>query len=263
MEEEEEVGSSLQSTSTVGFRTEFGNSGYKAFMRRLRNKMAAPVRPCGIQSARKSPLPGAKYIEVELRNSNTEWVTLGVDTIDLYVWGYQDRITRRQFRANFLQGTPQEAKDSLFRGRKLERTTSFGGSYTELSRAANIGRDHLELSVNKLQFAITSVYGKDNVEGRIEARFFLIAIQMVAEAARFKYIENLIADSAGVIPPPLMLEYENRWSTISERIHKADAETGCTTLSPPLVFLQSTGHPTTVNQVSQIRNHLGLIKAKK
>lgn len=54
-----------------------GENCYGKFLTRLRNRVEAPTMICGVKSTRKTGLKGKEYILVNLKFSNTEWVTLG------------------------------------------------------------------------------------------------------------------------------------------------------------------------------------------
>ncbi|KAK9732722.1 hypothetical protein RND81_04G017600 [Saponaria officinalis] len=67
---------------------------------------------------------------------------------------------------------------------------------------------------------MAEVNGKAHVT-RNEARFILLAAQMVAEAARFKYIEDLVLDNFDTekeieIVPDRVIILQNSWRIISQ-----------------------------------------------
>nr|CAK22417.1 ribosome-inactivating protein [Beta vulgaris] len=266
--EDEAVGKKLSYT-TVTFELKYGVEplkGYSSFLTRLRNAVEAPTRACGLQFTRKVPLTGKQYVLVDLKFSNTQWVTLGIDAKDLYVWAYQDNVKYNgKFRANFLGDAPQSAKNSLFPG-STKRTTRFGGNYNSLEPAAGVTRNNIVLGTQNLDGAIKRVYGKQEGvlnQGKDEAKFFLIAIQMVAEAARFKFMEQgIVKGDKTTAFKAKMVAFQNDWDPISQAIHRAEAAARkCTTISPTLV-ISNTGYRQEVNRVDAVKNDMGLLKYK-
>ncbi|KAL8154972.1 antiviral protein MAP-like [Apium graveolens] len=248
----------------VTFELSNGASGYSSFLVRSRNVVEAPTRACGVRSTRNIPLPGAEYVYINLKISNTQWVTLGIDATTFYVWAYQDNIKYNgRFRASFLADAPQEATDKLFLG-STNRVTRFEGNYNDLEQAANVSRLNLRLGIQNLDGAIRAVYGRQEGQlnqGTAEAKFLLIAIQMVSEAARFKFMEDAIVrnDNTPNIKKK-MVAFQNDWEKISNAIHKAEAKTlKCVRISPTLV-ISDIGYRQEVNTVAEIKNDLGLIK---
>lgn len=128
----------------------------------------------------------------------------------------------------------------LFRGSTI-RTTRFGGNYKILELAADISRWDLVLGIQNLDGAIRTVYRREEGQlnqGNSEANFFLIAVQMVSEAACFKFMEEAIIrnDNTPNIKKK-MDAFQNDWTTISSSINKAEAETPkCTRSSPTFVI---------------------------
>lgn len=107
------------------------------------------------------------------------------------------------------------------------------------------------------------MYGKQEAElnkGNAEARFFLIAIQMVAEAARFKFMEQAIVTGNNTPAFKLkMVAFQNDWDAISTAIHNAEAaKPKCTTISPPLRVGNSV-----YTTVDSIKNDMGILRYKK
>lgn len=120
------------------------------------------------------------------------------------------------------------------------------------------------LGIQNLDGAIRTVYGKQESElnkGNAEARFFLIAIQMVAEAARFKFMEEAIVRNDNT--PDFkrkMVAFQNDWDPISTAIHRAEAATPkCTRITPTLV-ISNTEYRQEVNTVAEIKDDMGLLK---
>ncbi|KAL2939001.1 Antiviral protein MAP [Bienertia sinuspersici] len=241
---------------------------YSKFLTRFRNLVEAPTRVCGIQSTRASPIPRPEneYITVDLKINSKKWVTLAIDVIDLYIWGYQDKFNGT-FRANFVSDAPQDIRDKLFNATTtIKRSTTFASDYTSLQRYANIGRNELPLGLHILYDAITSVYGTpgDELDGSTEAKFILIAIQMVSEAARFKFMEQPIRDNVNTDEVRYKrVCFQNNWSKISKALYDADraepVSTKCTNFKNDLVVSNHYFRETYYN-VDEIISWIGLVK---
>ncbi|KNA09904.1 hypothetical protein SOVF_149240 [Spinacia oleracea] len=239
----DDCGQTLGYFGSVGFEIEKGLTNikcYSNFLTRLRNKIEAPgVRICGLPTTQNLPSTNTDFITIDLKISNTEWVSVGIDPKDLYVWGYQDKVNG-QLRSNFLNDATQRARDHLFPNAVISRTTNFGGNYNSLVRYSNVNITSLSLSMYKLRESIQDVYGKPSNELNTpkEAEFFMRVVQMVSEAARFKFIEKAIVDGDTSKDTKYKLAgYLNDWSKISKAIYKANSVTvnPCTTFQETLV----------------------------
>nr|AAD09240.1 ribosome-inactivating protein amaranthin [Amaranthus viridis] len=255
--------SEAQQYRTVGFELHKENSpnGYANFLRRLRSAVSGPTRACNLNITQSNPPIDREYVYIRLQFSDTQWVVLGMAAKDMYIWGYVDN--RPGFgpgqppESNFLMDSPPEARQRLFPGSN-RRITDYGGNYNSLQQRAQRNRDNVPLGLTSLDGALKSVYGKSTSqlnEGNAEARFFLTAIQMVAEAARFKYIER------GISAPPAnfrqnMIAFQNGWARISTLIHNAEGATPkCQAFPQPLRI-----GTLTYGNVNEIRNEIGIIK---
>lgn len=234
---------------------------YSSSMTSLRNQLKDTTPVCQIPITRKTAADSLLFVLVDLTTTTSKTLTLAIDVTNVYVVAYRDKYQNKD-RANFLLDASSVARKNLFTGAAV-RNITFGGSYSSLEGAAKQTRANIELGVSKLEYAIESVYGKQTINGQLEAKFLLIAIQMVSEAARFKYIENEVVNSGlwgSFKPDPKMLSLENNWGTISEAIHKS-APT-CTTISPPLTLTNPNNAQWKVGKVSDIRPDMGILKFK-
>ncbi|XP_074281910.1 ribosome-inactivating protein lychnin-like isoform X2 [Silene latifolia] len=152
--------------------------------------------------------------------------------------GYQDTdLKTKKLRANFFSDEYEKLKGkvSTIFGNKdvtLGPKLPVESSYGDLATKAQVSRVDVSLGVPSLETAFTQVYGLDfndpkkNV-GKVVAKFALIAIQMVAEAARFKYIEDQVKERGmfdSFKAGDLITRLENNWSKISEQYHNKDLE---------------------------------------
>lgn len=258
-----QLGQQVGAFTTVTFELDDGLSGYSEFLTRLRDALEAPTKACGLQTTVGSPSKGEEYIHVDIKFSNTQWVTIGIDVMDMYVWGYKDNVKYKgKSRATFFKNTPKVAKDNLFPD-TTPRTTTFLSTYGSLERYAKVGRVDLELTLKNLKACIISVYGKPEKEldNAVEAKFVLIAVQMVAEATRFRFMEKGIVnfDSSKAFKYK-MVAFQNDWDPASQAIHKASPT--CTTISPTLV-ISTIDYRQEVKEVDEIKDDMGLLKFKK
>lgn len=244
---------------------EFGKTDYEQFLNTLRNAVASPNRSCDLASTQNNPTADNENVLVQLKLSPTKWVTLGIDARNMYVWAYQDNVQYDQnFRANFVDDAPETATSTLFNGSTI-RKTGFEGNYRDLERAARTGRENITLTYDGLRGDVESVYGKQAQNRQQEARFFLRAIQMVAEAARFRFIQKAIRDeqTGGAEFRLKLIAYETDWDDISQAIHKAEGTrpVKCQVISPTLV-ISDVGYRQEVNNVNEIKCDMGLLKYK-
>nr|AAL04123.1 ribosome-inactivating protein [Sambucus nigra] len=156
----------------------------------------------------------SRFVLVPLTNYNGNTVTLAVDVTNLYVVAFSGNAN-----SYFFKDATEVQKSNLFVGTK-QNTLSFTGNYDNLETAANTRRESIELGPSPLDGAITSLYHGDSV-----ARSLLVVIQMVSEAARFRYIEQEVRRSlqqaTSFTPNALMLSMENNWSSMSLEIQQA------------------------------------------
>nr|ABI64066.1 ribosome inactivating protein [Bougainvillea spectabilis] len=251
-------------TASLGYKTVSFNLGeaeeYSTVIQELRNALANGAPVCNFPVTAKTIANDKRFVLVDLTTTSMKTITLAIDVTDVYVVGYRDLYNNKD-RAVFLAEVPSVAIHDLFPGVTNREMLTFSGHYQKLQEAAKVNRENLELGVNKLGFAIESIYGKA-LNGKDIARFFLIAIQMMSEAARFKYIENEVSNGlyGSFTPNPKVLNLENNWGDISDAIHKSSPK--CTTINPALQSKTPSNDPWVVHEVSEIRPDLGILKFK-
>ncbi|KAJ8442173.1 hypothetical protein Cgig2_015514 [Carnegiea gigantea] len=165
---------------------------------------------------------------------------------DIYVCGYSD-LYQGKVQARFFNDAPTDAKQTLFPEAKgsLRENVGYDGVYSKIEQKAGKNREGVELGITILNSRINKLVGKSKTAKdfvKTEAEFFLIAIQMVSEAARFKYVENEIKDGPST-PDQKAICLEGMWGKISEAIKGADPKTAQipTALSDKLALCQSDG----------------------
>nr|AAY34283.2 antiviral protein 1 [Bougainvillea buttiana] len=252
--------------NTVSFNLEDATEQvYRSVIKSLRNELQTSTLVCKIPVTPQSlAVDKNQFVVVSLTWKSKE-VQLGIDVTNAYVVGYQDKLKNQDYRAFLLKDAPPLAKDKLFPGVKSE-TLPFGGTYPNLVKAGNVDRrEQFELGVEKLGHAIDSIFGKPKNDQNV-ARFFLNAIQIVSEAARFKYIENEVVrgglNSGLSKPNGKMLNLENSWGHISDAIHNSNQKYKCETISPALELQNADYSKWVVNKVSEISPDLGILKYK-
>ncbi|CAK7351995.1 unnamed protein product [Dovyalis caffra] len=213
-------------TVTFNFKGATETGPYKDFVVSLRNEVKDSTDRNGLPVTAKTAEVSERFVLVDLKIDSEKFITLAIDVIDLYVVD-------------------------------LER---FAGD-----RQKSVDRKTIQLGVGKLQKAIDDVYGK-NADTKIEAKFFIISVQMVSEAARFQYILNKVLEGGiyGSYKPDFKAtSLETNWDKISKAIQNADAASG--EFRPPTssVSLQDEkGKAWIVKKVSDIKNDMGLLKGQ-
>nr|AAC15886.1 ribosome inactivating protein precursor [Sambucus nigra] len=190
---------------------------YRDFLKNLRTIVATGTYEVnGLPVLRRESEVQVKnrFVLVLLTNYNGNTVTLAVDVTNLYVVAFSANAN-----SYFFKDATQLQKSNLFVGTR-QHTLPFTGNYDNLETAAGTRRESIELGPSPLDGAITSLYYDESV-----ARSLLVVIQMVSEAARFRYIEQEVRRSlqqtAGFTPNALMLSMENNWSSMSLEVQQS------------------------------------------
>lgn len=161
-----------------------------------------------------------RFILLELSNSPQVSVTLAIDVTNAYVVAY-----RAGSRSYFLSDAPQGSQSVLFTDTQ-QHSLPFDGSYTQLQRNAREDREKIDVGILALEDAIALLYSSSDTQQNRRARSLIISIQMIAEAARFKYIEQLVRASIrrqrSFRPDPGMLSLENNWGRLSRAVQNSN-----------------------------------------
>uniref|UniRef100_A0A803MDX7 rRNA N-glycosylase n=1 Tax=Chenopodium quinoa TaxID=63459 RepID=A0A803MDX7_CHEQI len=214
----------------------------------------------------RAPTNPDTYILVELeskKDNNEISITLALSRNDLYVVAYADKFggkVRGHYFKNLGISTIDEA-NKVFPNVQDFINITYGESYNQIESNAGTNRLSFPLGFDNLKTFTNKVYGMDTTTGgysKTEARFLLIAIQMVAEAARFKYSQG----RAIVTTAPndhKILSLENNWGALSKGIRNAVKKV----INPPITLQYPDGKPWIVTQVSDVKNDIGLLKYVK
>ncbi|CAK7357159.1 unnamed protein product [Dovyalis caffra] len=196
---------------------------YSEFLQDLRGHLASGNKVHDIPVMREPSTVTESDLLVELSNSLELSVTLAINVTNAYVVAY-----RASDQSYFFSDSKGPAFSKLFTETKRDYL-SFTGNYIDLQRIAGAGRKDIPLGMSALDQAITNLYywrsGPGNTEYTV-ARSLLVAIQMVAEAARFRYIENSVCRSikatSNFLPDEAMLSLENNWRALSTAIQQSN-----------------------------------------
>lgn len=124
----EEVDSKLGVYATIKYDLNTGKDGYSKFLTSFRNTVGT-TRVCDIQTTSSVP----NYIYVELQSSPTKTITIGLDTKDLYVWGYKDNAKYGgKIRARFFKEVSADAYEKLFPGTDIKTKTRTSVRYDSM-----------------------------------------------------------------------------------------------------------------------------------
>nr|AAN65450.1 ribosome-inactivating protein ME1 [Mirabilis expansa] len=246
-------------------------ANYPPFITNMRNvlsekdKNGKDVLLCTMKKI-STTVPSPRYAYVDIKASATQTVTLAIDRTNTYVLGYRD-IFGGTDRAAFFKDVYDDAKDLFPDAKGKNRIKlSYGSQYTTLG-----DRTKVPLGIKSLRISITAIYGEaagtDLDKNRRE--FFLLALQMVAEATRFKYISDKIPterDYDTLKVDNHMIALENGWDLLSTAIYNAKSSTTkptkCELLKTPVSLIWLGQNEWNFNSVEEIAKVVGLLKAK-
>ncbi|XP_009346751.2 ribosome-inactivating protein bryodin II-like [Pyrus x bretschneideri] len=223
---------------------------YTAFIEALRARLTAgrptshgiPVLP------RIKDVPDAqRFLYVDLTNYNGDTIRVAIDVVNVYVVGYRSGNKSYILANDAKKPAPTHTLFPTALGATQSTRTllPFTGDYPELGPHARrtaqssasgalgsrihenipmleqipLGRNELDNAISKLHYAASH---------SDQAAAFIVIIQMVSEAARFRYIESQVGTRMGIdnppyIPDPAMRSLENEWSALSEQVQNVPA----------------------------------------
>ncbi|XP_050226577.1 abrin-b-like [Mercurialis annua] len=210
---------------------------FRQFIADLRERLASGFTSHGIPILR-NPTTVAnneRYLLLQLSNEDNLTITLALDVTDAYVVGY-----RAENRSYFFGEYYNSARAIIFTDTEQIRIP-FGGNYDALEREAvtaaqrragtssqriihrqSTTREDVNLGMAPLQAAISSLFRH---ERRTLARSLLVIIQMISEAARFRYIERRVIRSIQnheqFQPDTCMITLENNWNRLSRAVQRS------------------------------------------
>lgn len=231
---------------------------YRDFVAELRTRLQSGKDSYGIPllHSRDMVSDSERFILVDLSNEAGLTATLALDVINVYVVGY------RAGDYSIFFSDAEDAIPHLFAGTQPS-ALGFTGSYTDLQRAADRSRDEIELGTAALEESISAMYRYANNQDRnvrALARAFMVAIQMVSEAARFRFIElemkRRIGRNVVYVPHASITELENNWGGLSRAIQESNQGM----FDRPIQLVSyTTGMPFEVDNVQTIAAQIGLL----
>nr|Q5F0I3.2 RecName: Full=Ribosome-inactivating protein gynostemmin; AltName: Full=rRNA N-glycosidase; Flags: Precursor [Gynostemma pentaphyllum] len=231
---------------------------YNTFIAKLRQELSIGTQKVANITVLKHHVSSntQRFLSINLFNYNGDKITLGIDVFDVYVVGFLTGTNSYIFKE-----APDLAynKSLLFPG-SVRENLSYTGGYDDLERRG-AGREDIPLGLLPLDTAITNLFRRDSTSFR---RSFIVIIQMVSEAARFKIIEAKIAKNLygenTFKPDQAIISLENNWGALSKQIQKAQDRGG---VFPNLVTLTtSSGKPLIIRNDSDplVQNGIALLK---
>lgn len=239
------------------------SSTYSTALKSLRNESKDKrLEYFGIPMLPMAPNPPAAIL-VELESDATTIITLALNRSNLYVLAYADKVGVND-RAHFFDDTPPNLKKDLFpkaKG-KLRLNITYKSNYPALETKAGGDRMKTGLGMQKLNNRLKRVFGVaiNTTSEKTQAEFLLIAIQMVAEATRFTYIEKEVVDNFNVFefrPNYKVISLQNEWGKISTGIRNANTTTK--KISPPIEIQVDEKNKVKVTNVTTIKPAVGLL----
>ncbi|XP_062086591.1 ribosome-inactivating protein gelonin-like [Humulus lupulus] len=214
------------SYNTVSFNTQIDLtvSSYQRLIQTLRTELRSGTEEHGIPVLRtKSAAVGDKqFVYVNLHNPSVS-ITFAIEALNAYVVAYQ--VDGSEKRCYFFKEAPPNSKTLLFpqcpKKNKVDVNleTNYNSLGTKLREETNLGFKPLNESLEKFKSFDSQNPTKDLRES------LLIVIQMVSEAARFKYIQQKLefhGFQSEFPPKGDIISYESKWSKLSIAIQKSN-----------------------------------------
>nr|Q03464.1 RecName: Full=Antiviral protein alpha; AltName: Full=PAP-alpha; AltName: Full=Ribosome-inactivating protein; AltName: Full=rRNA N-glycosidase; Flags: Precursor [Phytolacca americana]BAA01451.1 alpha-PAP(pokeweed antiviral protein) [Phytolacca americana] len=237
---------------------------YATFMKSIHNQAKDPTLKCyGIPMLPNTNLT-PKYLLVTLQDSSLKTITLMLKRNNLYVMGYADTYNGKCRYHIFKDISNTTERNDVMTtlcpnpSSRVGKNINYDSSYPALEKKVGRPRSQVQLGIQILNSGIGKIYGVDSFTEKTEAEFLLVAIQMVSEAARFKYIENQVKTNfnRAFYPNAKVLNLEESWGKISTAIH--NAKNGA--LTSPLELKNANGSKWIVLRVDDIEPDVGLLK---
>ncbi|XP_062086583.1 ribosome-inactivating protein gelonin-like [Humulus lupulus] len=245
--------------SNVSFNTEYSENiteqRYESFIKSLREKLKSETennRSRGIPVLRTASeaIGNKKFVYATLHNDAGVSITFALNAVDAYVVAYQ--VNGGQNRCNFFKEFPADSEALVFH-KCLKTGAGLPSSYGELG-----SREKTQLGFVPLSLCLNSFENFDGTGNTKDVRkCLLVVIQMVAEAARFKYIQGKMV-AEGLFPGEDITLLENAWSLLSTAIQNSkDGTFSPIQLRDEKYVLQS------VTMVDEVKDRMGLLLALK
>ncbi|KAL7234380.1 hypothetical protein ACSBR1_017892 [Camellia fascicularis] len=178
-------------------------------LREIMSRRTQTVNGLPVLNPESKVLVGNRFVLVRLINGVT--VTLAIDVVNLYVVAFSGA----NKKSYFFKGATTLELNNLFNGTQKTNLT-YTSNYDSLEKQST-ARDKLPLGPSPLANASTRLWYGGSV-----AEPVLVVIQMVSEAARFKYIEEQVRKSITnrntFTPKGLIVSMENGWGFMSKQV---------------------------------------------
>ncbi|XP_062079231.1 ribosome-inactivating protein cucurmosin-like [Humulus lupulus] len=243
------------SYSTVSFNTTFQDASvgfYQMFMRSLRRDLSSGAESYDIPVLRSkaAAVGDNQFVYVKLFNPKIS-ITFAVYTLNAYVVAYQVDSSRRCY---FFKEAPANSKSLLFSSCTSKVDVNLETNYDNLG-----DREKTRLGFKPLDQSLEEFQRFDSEDSTTTLRKnLLVVIQMVAEAARFKYIQKKIESNgfeSGFLPRGDVISLENNWEDLSKAIQKSKDGKFAT----PIKLLNENYTPRYVSTVEEVENEMGLL----
>ncbi|XP_062083181.1 agglutinin-1-like [Humulus lupulus] len=243
------------SYKTVIFNTEFKDvsvGSYQMFMGSLRRELSSGTESHGIPVLRtkSTAVKDKQFVYVRLFNKTVS-ITFAISALNSYVIAYQ---VDKEKRCYFFKEAPPESKTLLFIQCTKRVDVNLSTNYVSLGN-----REKTVLGFKALDKSLESFHKFDSKDPTNELRQnLLVVIQMVAEATRFKYIQQKMewnGFDSGFLPRGDIISYENKWEDLSRAIQKSQHGK-----FPATIQLQNEDYsPRNVSTVAEVKNDMGLL----
>ncbi|EEF32949.1 ribosome-inactivating protein gelonin [Ricinus communis] len=230
---------------------------YTDFLNKLRGTLKSSVVSHSIPVLpTKLPVTSDKRFAMVILTSSKSTTTIALDVINAYVLGFQ--VGKKSY---FFKDVAKDIYESkLFTGTTKARLP-YGGSYQALF-IAGANREKVPLGISQLNNAIFQLikYASSPSTADIASNL-LVVIQMISEAARFKYIEKKLVEkfNEDLYPKGDLLSLENNWGALSIAIQTSKNGKFSTKIA-----LQDENYKTYyVSTVAEVQPKMGLLLAKE
>ncbi|KAL5697364.1 hypothetical protein ACHQM5_030792 [Ranunculus cassubicifolius] len=245
------------SYNTVNFITTDVSVGYyQSFMQSLRRELSSGtlIHEIPVLRTTSAAVGDKQFVYVKLYSKPSDVknaITFAIHALNSYVVAYQVDAERRCY---FFKETPPNSKTLLFNQCTRKVDVNLRTNY------GNLGdREKTRLGFKPLDQSLEAFRRFDSTNPTDElGRNLLVVIQMVAEAARFKYIQLQLERKgfdSGFLPKGDIISFENNWEDLSKAIQRAQNGK-----FPAAIQLQNEDYtPRSVSTVAEVKNDMGLL----
>ncbi|XP_002532190.3 ribosome-inactivating protein gelonin [Ricinus communis] len=229
---------------------------YTNFMSSLREKLKSnvvsyniPVLPYNL------PVTSDKRFALVILTSSGSTTTIALDVINAYVLGF--KVGKKSY---FFSDVSNEIYGSKLFSDTTKARLPYGGSYQALYNAG-ASRENVPLGISQFNNAIFQLVKYAGAPATTDiASNLVVVIQMISEAARFKYIEEKLVENfyEDLYPKGDLLSLENNWGTLSEAI-----QTSANGNFNPIRLEDEDYKPYYVSTVKAVEAKMGLLLAKE